>query len=108
MILTASFVLCQTSDSVKCYNKEELKAITLKLIEGAECFEIKEIIEQQNIYLIEQKKSYINTVDLLTVENENLNKKYQKEVKRKKIWRTTTISLGGVLTSIILILQFTK
>jgi hypothetical protein len=107
MTLTTSIAFlghCQ-SDSVKCYNKTELQAIVLKLIEGKECKELFELCKKENQVLTEQKSEFVSIVKDLEETNQKLDKKLIKENKRKKIWRGLTIGAGGLIAVLTLIIS---
>jgi hypothetical protein len=81
-----------------CYNKTELQAIVLKLIEGKECKELFELCKQENKVLTEQKTE----LQIMVSDSE---KKLTKEINRKKIWRGLTIGTGGLIAVLTLIIS---
>lgn len=106
------------SDTVKCYNKKELQAISTALINGSECCELlsesnKEIeLLEENVMMVESKftmcDSTLNKINednkLLQKENVLTNSKLEKERKRKRFWRTFAASSTGVVVILIAIL----
>ncbi len=106
------------SDTVKCYNKKELRAISEALINGSECCGLlsksnKEIkLLEENVMEVESKftmcDSTLNKINednkLLQKENVLTNSKLEKELKRKRFWRTFAASSTGVVVILITIL----
>lgn len=104
MTWIALFATCQ-SDSVKCYNKSELQAIALKLIEGKECSELLETYKTEVSILNEQKKELIQVNTNLETNLVKTSNNLTKEKNRKKVWRGLTIGAGGIIASLILIIS---
>ncbi len=120
MIVLSGFT--QTlDDTVKCYTKAELQAISIALINGSECHELlfesnKEIkLLEESIEIVETKcllcdsalsKSNDNN-KILQKDNASLNTKREQESKKKRVWRSVAVAaiIGDAILRTILILK---
>ncbi len=106
----------QTSvDSVKCYNKKELQAIVIELLNGKEAQKLliktnKEVdlLNQENKLINMKLNSCDSSIAILDDKNIKLKSELsqsnliiQKEFKRKRIWRSVAISSTGVLAVLV-------